>query len=388
MKYILIIPLLLSLSLAQSTAPSARMEQDMHVMNEILHELFQSGIDVSGLRFRSNNQEARYQPGFGIILYAPPALQLSRARAGSEPLLVSSPSALATPGTIYGHVSSPDSAEKTIEKNLRFFLQQYGDLAGELQADEKVMVVYDGQSQQNAVTFYRGQVRGALASSGTSYQGLISASAKMEDIRSLRSGKLSPTAFQEKVSFHSEQKEEKNQLEFRVFGKILSERLYEIEKAHRNDFQASEGEFFSFPAAKVDMKVLEGLGVNYDVYWAGKYGSTFTIIAQTPRRSNEASKGKLLLDDSGRKKAVEDAESLVKKFREEVPRIMVSYGRTLRNLEPNELLTVGLIVPSCSDCEEKREVNFSIKAEVLQAYDRNEISLDAAIRKVRLEEEK
>lgn len=388
MKYIILIPLFLSYCFAQTPKPSDRMGQDLHVMTEVLHELFEASHEVSGFRFRSNNQEARYQSGFGVVLYAPPVRQFTGASSGSKTgaFMTLSPSSSSSAFDLNSW--NPDSAVKVIERNMRFFLQQYGDLAGELKDDEKIMIVYDPKSEHNGLTFYRGSARASFPGTPNTYQGLISATVMLKDIKAFRSGKISAETFQDRVSMQTEKREAKNQLEYRVFGKILSERLYEVEKEKRHATPLPAGmDYFSFPSVKVEMKVLEGLGATYEIVWGGKYGNSFELITKSPRRRETPSKETLILDKDGKKEAAKDGEELMEKFKKTIPEIMISYGRTLRNIKPSELLTVVIHTPYCEDCEKGKEISFSIKGETLRAYDRNEISLAEAIRKVGEEEQ-
>jgi len=374
------------------------MNQDLQVMSEVLYELFQSDLQVAGIRLRNSNQEARYQEGFGVVLYAPALRQSSSNRY----LLTTSPSSskgvtAKAPSSFTATLFSPDSIKKEVVKNLRFFLQQYGDLASSIDNDEKVMVVYEPKSNGSATTFYSGRVSGgSLALAGTDpYQGSISASVKMADIKALRRGELSESAFQNRVEVHTAQEEGNTQLEYRVFGKILSKRLYEIksgmDKPSEIQLEDDRTLFFSFPTPKVEMNLLDGLGATYEIVWgsgfsgpiylkesgSGKRMSRVAIIGSEDNKTTE--KGKAQVN--------KNVEEWTQKMREEVPEILISYGRTLRKLKADEQLTVRIELPQCYSCKAPQYITYSIYGKTLTAYDRNEISLAEAMRKVRVEEE-
>ena len=387
MKKILFIPLLFALAFAQSNSDQDRMEQDLHVMNEILHELFISSQEIGGLRFRSTSKEPQYNSGFGAILYAPAVLQTAVVRVtGSNASNLSFPaSRIGT--TVPDPAWTDDSTEQVVIGHFRFFLQNYGDLASGLQTDEKVMLVYDQSSQSSGLSFYKGQVRGNLAGTNSPYKGIITASVKVGDIEAFRKGRLSEKGFQDLVEVHIEQKEEKNQLEYRVFGKILSEKLHDAETISREGVPMSNGDFFSWPAAKVNMKILEGLGATYEINWGGKYGNAFVVKTKPSSRKQNSDAATLFLDEKGQKMAADDAKKLEEGYRKEIPAIMLSYGRTLRKLSPEEQLFVIVNLPYCFDCDGYKKLVFTAKGEVLTAFDRNEISYENALRKIRVEEE-
>lgn len=399
MKYLLIFSIcLFSFVFAQSPKTSDRMEQDLHVMSEILYELFQSDLQMAGIRLRNSNQEAKYQEGFGVVLYAPALRQSTSNRY----LLATSPSSgkggtAKAPSSFTATLVSPDTIKKEVIRNLRFFLQQYGDLASALDKNEKVMVVYDPKHNGSAMTFYHGRVSGgSLSSTGSdAYQGSISASVKVADIRALRRGELSENAFQSRVEVHAAQEEGNTQLEYRVFGKILSKRLYEIKSGmdKPNEIQLEDDRtlFFSFPTPKVEMKLLDGLGATYEIVWGSGFSGPLYIkengtgkrLSRVAIIGNEDDK----TTEKGKNQVNKNVEEWTQKMREEVPEILVSYGRTLRKLKADEQLTVRIELPQCYNCKAPQYITYSIYGKTLASYDRNEISLAEAMRRVRVEEE-
>ncbi|MDF1694330.1 MAG: hypothetical protein P1U56_00770 [Saprospiraceae bacterium] len=77
---------------------------------------------------------------------------------------------------------------------------------------------------------------------------------------------------------------------------------------------------------------------------------------------------------------------LLPKFEADFKENLVNYGRTLKNLDSEEMLLFEINMTTCKDCKDfPRYMKFSVKKSTLHKYNRGKISLDEAIKMVNVE---
>ena len=77
---------------------------------------------------------------------------------------------------------------------------------------------------------------------------------------------------------------------------------------------------------------------------------------------------------------------LLPKFESDFKENLVNYGRTLKNLDSDEVLLFEINMTTCKNCKDfPRYMKFSIKKSALHKYNRGEISLDKAIAMVNVD---
>ena len=65
---------------------------------------------------------------------------------------------------------------------------------------------------------------------------------------------------------------------------------------------------------------------------------------------------------------------------------MVNYGRTLKNLDSDEVLLFEVNMTTCKGCKDFPEImKFSIKKSALHKYNRGKLSMDEVVAKVNVD---
>jgi hypothetical protein len=77
-------------------------------------------------------------------------------------------------------------------------------------------------------------------------------------------------------------------------------------------------------------------------------------------------------------------ESLYPEFEKGLKENIINYGRTVKSLQPNEILMFKVSLTECIDCNMPRAVDLSIDASVLSDYDKSKIDLKTAVSKIKV----
>ena len=376
---ILIISLLLSFSsFAQNTQADLA---DLEVMKEALKEVFlSSNPQPSMYHCKPASLSAAYQPGFGIILTTPTYLPSSRFNFQYN---ISGTATTSASGNEVGE-KDQQALKDAIIDNMRFFLQNYGDLAFSLGSEEKIMVIYEGK---NVISRFPAQ--GLTFSLDEKGHSQITAHVKKADIESFRKQQLTEAQLQERITIETSEEEGDADPSFKILANILKEHLgtltpaNEIEKGlvpvtSRNNNQfAPENQ-----RVQVGYKVLNGFGVTYEIALV-KVGGFFAL-AGVPKNKDDKKE-----QEEQAKKREEDNQEYDKAqdARYEAAKIMlaedlVKYGRTLRALSPDDMITIQFQNAPCDACKSPATATFGIAVKDLQAFDRREIDLANAISRV------
>jgi hypothetical protein len=397
-----------------------RMKQDMEVMQGILSEMLSKGN-----RFVGRNVEMpRYEKGVGLIFQVPgragnlawagnvgPGNQMIQVYGSGKSMAYSiSPDVEIDPQveieidsevetqlesagvgkskTIQGVIVNAPRADggQNLPEVLTTFLIQYGDFARQLSDEESLVLVHKAGSDNSILSFSGAAVASASAVASTSNSG-FSLKVKMKDLRAFRKGSISESELRARI-LKADIANAETALEYRVFGRILNERCAEIKGEVTASYLKEEDQEeapirYRFPSSDFWGEQVESvpeLGVIYPIRFGSPANSTIIFF-----ESRGKSKEKVLEVFEEGEQLDEWAEELVAKMEEAVPRLMLEYGRTLRNLPENQRLIVKLTFPDCHACSAPKELEFSVKSVVLQAYDRQSKSLDAAIKEVRIE---
>jgi len=79
-----------------------------------------------------------------------------------------------------------------------------------------------------------------------------------------------------------------------------------------------------------------------------------------------------------------NVEELYPVFVESMKENIIQYGRTINSLEPNEMVLLKITLTKCDDCSIPKKIQFSVKQEVLAAFNSGKLSQKEAIAKVKM----
>jgi hypothetical protein len=81
-----------------------------------------------------------------------------------------------------------------------------------------------------------------------------------------------------------------------------------------------------------------------------------------------------------------DVHLLYTKFKEDVKDFMLDYGRTIRSLKDDDVISLMIKLNSCRDCKIPRSIEVSTKMSVLKQYDQQKLARDKALDKIEIKE--
>lgn len=380
--------LLVGISYAQET----RMKRDIEVAENILATLIQQETDS---RFGSGI-EGTYIEGQGALF------TISKGSFLSYGYTIAG---LRKDGVVVGRASkdrdradaplSPmperweinvDSMNEVMHEQLKAamktFMRDYAHLLTELTPNEKVIVRYNNDRQFPAMVYTTGSATGFFnAKEKEDKETLKEITAEVEkaSIDQYRNGQLSAKQFEERIKFKELTTSNKSYADLELLSSIFN-RLYQ------RDLTES---FRIFGSPRYEK--IEGLGVIYTM----KFGEQSSILAGFPNEAIIVYNGRVTREqDVPRDKRSEAAESKAEKdedhqaaekypgFIEGFKENIIEYGRTVKSLTAAEVLIFKINLDTCYECDIPANVELSIKKSVLEAYDKNEISLEQAIAKI------
>jgi hypothetical protein len=79
-------------------------------------------------------------------------------------------------------------------------------------------------------------------------------------------------------------------------------------------------------------------------------------------------------------------ENAFVQFKKDIKETMLDYGRTLRNLSPDQVILLSVALPACKGCNVPERANVSVKRSVLEAYESNKMSRQQALEAISIGE--
>ncbi|UZR95555.1 hypothetical protein [Chondrinema litorale] len=395
-------------------AQNADMSKDLKVMEEILTELINRESE-SNSRSRSAKASASYIENYGIIMRLPVLRSNTYIGVGdvaiatdlgqSQRIVFNSNSNTVVTGS--GSVTSTvqiDSAtnkyqsEKVekIQKIMKMFLVNYGDLARDLPENEKIILYYAEDAKKESYVLWNG-----VNSSSSYFTGnvkaeklrQISAEVLKSDLIKFKQKNLSEEAFWSmvKVKVIKGESKDDEMLEYGILAKIFESLL---SSTNENTFYPGDDDLavLSFHEENnVKFQVLSGLGVVYHISLGYPVvlddGQSRKFYRNTRNRNNDEEEDEDEIEEDWKDERDAKVSEIYPDFIDELKKNIVEYGRTLRKLEKGELLIVEADMPFCFECEMPATIKLSIEQSVLDAYDSRKIDLDDAIDKINVKEE-
>lgn len=408
-SFMLLVP---ALCLAQDF-DREQMNKDIQIAQGILRNLFD--VENQGVFFvdsRKNKYNAgQYVQDYGVIL-----------NVKSNALTYSYSYNTSGDGTIIidqdeekDDVKVKVAGTEDVIKSLKNYLVDYASLIHQLKPSDKILVNYqDGASK---VWIYHDN-SSTYRQSDNNQRTQISAEIDKQSLLDYKAGALSREQLVNKIIIREKENSETNkqggQVEFRVFAEILKT-LYseDTEKDYRLGPHVSHNRIEGFGVSyQIDLKLKRAgnhIFISEDIIYDGKKDKLVKI--------KEGKKSKTVLVNPGRDRVirvlpksnkafvdVEDTEAYLdsiatatneryeaamKDIEAGLKKHMIEYGRTLKSLASDEVLVLEVSPRFGYNWDIKTEavsyLRLSVKKSVLEAFDKQEISLEEAQQAIKKE---
>lgn len=363
------------LTVAQAQYNDARMTQDLEIAENILSTLTNQGNDKSrGFNFGRTSSRSSYVEGYGVIFNLPAseglffmdrddadAVTIIERRGGN--------------GTSFSYVAPEDkaviagkkdtrrsrtlnldslqeaSSKRTIEI-MQTFLADYADLIGQLKPTDHIMVTTRKTIATNDFMLYN---------SRKSDVG-ISAELLKSDLTNFKKGNLTRAQLLSKINITKEESSTEKVADLELLVSIF-ERLYKSDLSNTY-YVNSRG---------VNYEKLKSFGVivSMKVYSSISNDGLYTIQTQG-------------LEHLSREERDKKVESLYPEFERGLKENIINYGRTVKSLQPSEILMFKVNLTECKNCNMPRAIDLSVDAAVLADFDKSKIDLNTAVSKIKV----
>lgn len=243
------------------------------------------------------------------------------------------------------------SNAKVIEAS-KEFLVDYGDMLGQVPADEKIVITNRGNQPRMWV--------GALVPAPDRTH--LAIGLKKADLNAMKSGSITRDELLERVSVVTAKATDEVEPDLELLSTIFS-RLY------RPDLSST-----FFIEGTVPYERLRDLGVVYymQVYSANRtFNSTYDMPTVGLHNISQAQRD-------------EKVKQLYPRFEQELKENIIEYGRTLKSLAGDEQLIFNVSLTQCHQCRIPSTIELSIEGSVLKSYNDGKTGKDAAISSISL----
>lgn len=359
---------------ARAQLDNARMNQDLEIAENILSTLSNQGNDKSRSFFFGRNSKSSYVEGYGVIFNIPTSdglLFIDRDEAGKAVIV----ERRGTEGNSFSYNLTPDvkaaiagksgikreiinldsieqaSTQRTIEI-VQTFLADYADLIGQLKPTDHIMVTNRRTIATNDFAFFNNR-RSDVG---------ITAEVLKSDITNFKKGNLTRNQLLAKISITKDENSTEKVADLELLTSIF-ERLYKSDLSNTY-YVNSRGVYY---------EKLKNFGVivSMKVYSSIVNDGLYTIQTQG-------------LEHLSKEERDKKVESLYPEFEKGLKENIINYGRTVKSLQPNEILMFKVSLTECIDCNMPRAVDLSIDASVLSDYDKSKIDLKTAVSKIKV----
>ncbi|MEQ6166398.1 hypothetical protein AAOE16_04325 [Ekhidna sp. MALMAid0563] len=241
-----------------------------------------------------------------------------------------------------------EEMEAQTREQIETFLADYADLIGQLKPSDRIVV-----QTKNRNEVYIFNSRGSNKSSAG-----MSAQVLKSDISSFKQGKLSRDEFMGKIEFSEGGEEVAKDVE--LFATIFS-RLYEPDLSST----------YYLSSRRIAYNRLKNMGVTFSLKF---YSSTSDGGRHTIRTTGE--------NGLTQEQRNEKVNAMYPEFERSFKENLLDYGRTIKSLDPNEMLIFKVRLTECRGCEMPDEIKVSVKMKTLQDYDKGALSKNKALEQI------
>lgn len=373
---------------AQTKIDEARMQRDVQIAENVLSTLIKQQLGKRS--FFPMEVEASYLPGYGVTFRipseffgafilkgdgvfetfsdaeAPGAISFSYDNGDNhrvtETKTVQRPRAPRAPGKgSRNKVSSADSAQTAYNQRIlaaaKDFIADYGDLLSQVQPNEKIIVTNRADGRNNFALVWSGN-----GSFDNRKQHVISVEGTKSDVAQFRQGKLSREQLLAKFKVVDSEINDELQPDLELLSSIFN-RLYsrDLSKTYFSD-------------QNIYYERLKDYGVIYHMQVFASSQDDEGFFEMPTVGLND-------LDQQARNKKVKE---LYPEFERTIKDDFLEYGKTVKSLKDEEVLTMEIHLTRCEGCAIPVSIELSVKNSVLKEYAAGKISKEAALAKVNI----
>ncbi len=250
--------------------------------------------------------------------------------------------------------SAKNSANAKILDAAKNFIADYGDLISQLGPNEKIIVTNKSQG------FERVWVNGFGADNFK--RSYLSVEGTRGDVNQFRQGKITREQLLSKIKVVNSEINNELQPDLETLSSIFS-RLYSRDLS--KTFFTDDGIYYDR---------LKDYGVIYHMQVYSSNQIEEDLFALPTVHLDEVDK------DTRDKKVKEMYPAFEKSIKEDI----LEYGRTLRSLSDNEILTFDINLTRCPKCGIPSTLELSVKNSVLKDYSSGKISKESALSKIEI----
>ncbi|MFN7119961.1 MAG: hypothetical protein ACK4TA_24415 [Saprospiraceae bacterium] len=378
--YSLFLFILLANFIYAQEANNDRMKRDIEVAENILATLLKQNV---GFGFISN-VEGTYIEGHGAMFTIGSG---GVVMTGNDVLISGYGSVLdLRDGSKKKVPLDQDSLRTATQNNLKnvmkVFLTDYAQLLSQLKNNEKVLLRYGARHNfgSNVIALSRTNIFTA-SESDENPQKELTAELSKAVLDDFRSGKLTKAQLEQKIKYTEQSITNKKETDLELLSSIFH-RLYQ------NDLSETF-RLYGDPS----YEKIEGLGVIFNMNFGsffGKANYSYSFSTKAGSTVWSASPGQGQNKNKSEEEEISDWQQKMEEaypdFLETFKQNMIEYGRTVRNLNADELLIFKLDLMNCEDCDMPKEVELAVKKSVLEDYDKNKITLAQAVEKITVKE--
>ena len=353
----------------------SRMNQDLEIAENILATLTSRSSDRSREFMFGRNSSSSYVEGYGVIFNIPSndGIYIMNRSASDRAVIVYEQSR----SNAYGYSNDPATVEfrgkeearvrngrtvnldslqdvntkQTIEV-MQTFIADYADLIGQLKPTDHIMITTRKSIATNNFEFF---------SPRKSDIG-VTAEVVKSDLASYKSGAITRDQLLKKIAITKEESNTEKVADLELLVSIF-ERLYKSDLS--NTYYVS--------GSGVRYEKLKNFGaiVSMKVYSSQINDGLYTIQTQ----------GLSQLSKQDRDKKV---EALYPEFEKTLKENIVNYGRTVKSIQPNEILMFKVNLTECKDCAMPKSIDLNIEASILADFDKGKIDMKTAVSKIKI----
>lgn len=377
-----------SQGLAQNGVDTNRMNRDIRIMENILHEMFKTRPQAMGNSVAlaageytftrgTGGTRGTYLPGYGVVFtikFANIPHTISVGKNGDQYFNYH---------FVYGSEEDADTEinEESVVSRIKEFLRDYGSTIGQLKRDDKVMVIFGANRSPGNLSFL--SLHGERSEKDSIP--VISAVASKNDMEAYRSGRLSESEFDERVSV-AKTTADNHQLDMRVMANIFETAFKETdEKGYRitgsvNHIKLDNfGALFFFDASYFSENTIFRLKSAPKVeIWQDDEARRSVAIAREMKEITEQQMRKR--EKEGREQS-EEMKTAYETFKNKLKDFMVDYGRTLRSVKSNQYVMVSVSLSGLSENMPGR-IDLQVKKSALEAMEKGTMSREEALDQV------
>ena len=360
-----------------------RMNRDIKIMENVLGEMFETSLktpDNKSVSYfsigGSGDIRGTYLPGYGIIFSVPGTknrvLQTKKDdEDGSYSYIFE-----------YSDESGSDNEvnKESITLRIKEFLREYGSTIGQLQDNEKIMVIYNQTSRSSGITF----LRSSSVRMETNKLPTISVVVTKKDLQAYRSGSISKSELDERFSVSTVETKNNNQLDLKVMANIFETAF---KNSDENSFRITGSvNYLSLDnfGSIFSLEIVQGNNLR-------KILSGFKAVAENLKvafDADSASVKSISWDkekDKERNELEKEAAKNFDLFVNDLKTYIVDYGRTLRSVDSDQYILVSANINHTYGTLPDR-VDLQLKKSVLEAMDKGSMSREQAINQISVRE--